>query len=1418
MLKLRIFAFVIIIFILGITTSFAQDDTFPVITVDNANQLTEVNVIGGDQGKIAVSSDDRWLAVSGSRGVWLFDLTDESDTGRLLGGHTEPINALDFSNDSTVLASASDDDTIRLWSLPDGEELMILEGHTDDVLDVDFHLTDTFLVSASGGDDDTVRIWDLESGEEFRQYSDVAEGHAYVNFLDNTPLLLSGTLNSSVGIWNLNDDAFLLEFNSGFNSHVTSIASSPTQPKFAVSLFSGRVIIGDIEAGDQQNLDHHSQGVREVVFSPDGSVIASVGMDDLMIISDVNTGEILAEYELEDFGFSVAFSSDGQRVFVATDDGKVNVIDVFAGEIVAQISLAFPSIRQISYSPDGRYIAAVTDEDRLARVFDAQTGEQIAVLSGHIGRTFAITFSPDGSLIASVGGGGDVIRLWETENFTLAGAIAHEDDSIYSVAFSPDGSVLATGSSRGQIRLFDHVSTEQLAVFDNEDSVWGLSFSPDGTLLAAPNGVWNIINGEKLPITIDRFASVSFSPLSDLLVTSDTFINISDTEAVTPPTGYVGLNNTKVAFSPDGTLVALANDEDIDIVDINLQAVVARLEGHTSNVQSIAFSPDGTMLISGGSEGTIRQWAVRGDAGPAVEPTPIVANFDGLVLDFLPTDVPAVTVSDNAITLDNVSDLKETIVRSAISHIRTLAISNDGSHIAINGRDGAFLLVADNSENPIPLSPEDSDIFSASLVSAFSHDGSVLAVSYGFEDEDISSGAGLILWDITGDTPMILYSTTLVDRIFSLAFNADGSMLATGLLSEQATILDLGTLEFIASTQEPLFGAVVGVQFSNDGTILSVADTAGNKALFNSADGSFLGGFNSGIAIPLLYSADNSVFLSAEQEGFLVRSLSGDVLQENAYPEELRGDILATDLSSGQLVVAGANIIWFLDYQTGEISQTITGFDTGILTGQVTADGSHLIAVTGDNLLRIWNTNTGEEISQQRLGYNDILAETIISPDGRFFILENDETSLWVFDGVTGELLRELVTDQTAELAFVPNTSILASSNFASKIEFWDAESGEMLASVPTDSYVDISFSNDGVYLATRSLDTLRLQNIRTGQILFDDVPVHLDRFNDIDFSLSENLVATAGEDGTVKLWNLETAEQVGLIRAHPEGIRLLSFSPNGSALATMANDGVRLWDYSEMSAITEVFFSGFDFGFGLNGLYFSQDGTLLFVHKSRDIIVLDANTGVEVARLAVLDGTSLLSSDGATIVVAEDAGNIRRYALNGVADNPESPNLVFDAFYLDPKTGFAIPSPEGFLVQQQRVGETLYVVSTLGNEFDLAAGPPQPGSPVAITDFGQLSNLNNLPPDNLAPEDSPVRVIQNYLGPRIPADLPVAEVGGLPIAIYLESTEAFDQLGIALLLDEENYVMTTLYKAPDADDAFVETIIQMMLNSQPPR
>ncbi|RLS31680.1 MAG: WD40 repeat domain-containing protein [Planctomycetota bacterium] len=294
----------------------------------------------------------------------------------------------------------------------------------------------------------------------------------------------------------------------------------------------------------------------------------------------------------------------------------------------------------IAASPDGRWLAA-GGSDGLLRLLQNDTD------GGHTSPPFSIhadssindvAFSADSRLVATVGADG-VLRTWLPSS---GGEQAEEwpscDNTLLAVAFSPDGGRIAFGGVDRVVRvhpLAQGVGGKTAAVVERK------SFELPGDPLAAATfeargrieAIRFLSNSELLVVCGNRAAVISaidgtlvreFPPevgtLSHLGMTLDRgrFVTAApDAEAVTLWDLHLGKQLCRweqpdcvqgCAISPDGSVVAAGcRNGQILLLDPSGLAPPRRLTGHTGTVVDVCFEPSG-MLLSGGSDGTIRRW------------------------------------------------------------------------------------------------------------------------------------------------------------------------------------------------------------------------------------------------------------------------------------------------------------------------------------------------------------------------------------------------------------------------------------------------------------------------------------------------------------------------------------------------------------------------------------------------------------------------------------------------------------------------------------------------------------------------------------------------------------------------------------------------------------------------------------------
>lgn len=244
-----------------------------------------------------------------------------------------------------------------------------------------------------------------------------------------------------------------------------------------------------------------------------------------------------------------------------------------------------------------------------------------------------------------------------------------------------------------------------------------------------------------------------------------------------------------------------------------------------------------------------------------------------------------------------------------------------------------------------------------------------------------------------------------------------------------------------------------------------------------------------------------------------------------------------------------------------------------------------------------------DEKTQQR-NLNLLLAveaiKNVDTPQTRFELLANMQ-----FDPYVSSIKAH--TDIVTAVAFSPDGKILASASDDLSILLWNPATMEQLGPPLLGHQLDpeedgwfftgqitsLAFSPDGQILASAGRDkTIRLWDLSNGEQIGEPLIGHTDWVSSVAFSPDGKYLASAGWDAIINLWNPKTGEQLGTsLTGHTELISSVSFSPDGEILASGSFDGsIILWNPNTGEQITSVL-SDDDWSDPIRDIAFSPDG-----------------------------------------------------------------------------------------------------------------------------------------------------------------------------------------------------------------------------------
>jgi WD40 repeat protein len=239
-------------------------------------------------------------------------------------------------------------------------------------------------------------------------------------------------------------------------------------PNGAVLVVSGRDIqFFDTKSGQlASKLKGHQDGTTGVVYNPDGSMLATSGMDGHVRVGNLKTQRLVRTFEHAAPVRGLAFSPDGDTIAtVSWGDAnlprRITLWSVKTGSKIQEMKCQ--TEKNVVYSPDGKYLAV---DGTLYQANNLQVAHDL--------HERVVVFSPDSSLIASCRSDYTTIGVWDAATGDKLLVLKGHSESLWSLAFSPDGTMLASGSGNLDMSAIRKDEDELRSANDKAIHLWGV--------------------------------------------------------------------------------------------------------------------------------------------------------------------------------------------------------------------------------------------------------------------------------------------------------------------------------------------------------------------------------------------------------------------------------------------------------------------------------------------------------------------------------------------------------------------------------------------------------------------------------------------------------------------------------------------------------------------------------------------------------------------------------------------------------------------------------------------------------------------------------------------------------------------------------------------------------------------------------
>jgi small GTP-binding protein len=341
---------------------------------------------------------------------------------KILKGHTELIRRVVVSKNSKIVASASNDKTIRIWDINQEKCINVLSGHKNAIWAIAISEDGKKLIS--GSFDNTIRYWDTISGQCIKIIQDQC------------------TL-------------------------VYDIAMTPDGKYAASSHDFGVINVWNLIAGKKiATFRTVPVNVWSIEITPDGNTVISGSQNNIIEIWDVKTVKCINSLIGHKGSIQgLTLNSDKTKIISGSSDKTIKIWDLKSGRSIATLEGHTGKVWSVAVTNDGQYIVSGS-EDKTIRIWEIDTGRCIKKLEGHYDSVYSVVLTQKSFNIVSTGRD-KTIRIWD-----LLTKVGNEKIESSTIRYTNAKVLIVGDSGVGKSGLAIRLAENRFENTISTDAVW----------------------------------------------------------------------------------------------------------------------------------------------------------------------------------------------------------------------------------------------------------------------------------------------------------------------------------------------------------------------------------------------------------------------------------------------------------------------------------------------------------------------------------------------------------------------------------------------------------------------------------------------------------------------------------------------------------------------------------------------------------------------------------------------------------------------------------------------------------------------------------------------------------------------------------------------------------------------------------